>query len=159
APETTNTRARLAAARGRVEQRLSRMAGATEADAVAWDGQTRGQLEIAGSALQGVRLAAGLAAEYRTSPDIYGLISSSAEGYVGAAEISDLYPAARARLDAAERRAVLFPATALELFLTQIRRMLDDARRSRTTAVQTDPGTQYGVNEMDRQEQELRIRL
>jgi hypothetical protein len=159
ASESREIRARVTIARERVAQRQERLAAATEAAAIAWDAQTRGQLEIVTTALNGLRVASALAAGYRDWPNIYSLIHSIADAYVAAAEISDLYPSARARLDEAERRSVLFPATAIELWLAQIRAALDEARTSERTTVPRDPGTEHGVNELDRLEQELRDRL
>jgi hypothetical protein len=159
APETRNIRARIEVARQRAYDRFQRMETASESEATAWDGQTRGQLEIVGTALHGLQMAAAMAQQYRGWPNICNLIASIAVAYVEAAEVSDLYPAARAHLDVAEHRSVLFPVTAMELWLTQIRQELDDARKSRTTSVSTDPATQYGVAEMDRIEQELRTRM
>jgi hypothetical protein len=159
APETQQIRGRIVETRGRVEARVRRLAEASDAEAIQWDGQSRGQLEIATTVLNGLRIAGGLAGQFRGWPNIYNLIRSTAEGYVDAVVVSDMYPAARARLDIAERRSVLFPVVALELWLAQIRIVLDEARSSEMTTVKVDTGSTYLVSDMDKMEQGLRDRL
>jgi len=159
APETHQIRGRIVDTRGRVEARVRRFTDASDAEAIQWDGQSRGQLEIVTTVLNGLRIAGGLAVQFRGWPNIYNLIRSTAEGYVDAVVVSDMYPAARARLDIAERHSVLFPVVALELWLAQIRMVLDEARSSEMTTVKVDTGSTYVVSDMDKMEQELRDRL
>lgn len=159
APETREIRGRLAIARQRVQDRAVRIAGVSDSEALTWDGQTRGQLEIVTTALRGIRVASSLAREYRAWPNIYDLIKSIADGYAGAAETSDLYMPARARLDIAEQRSILFPVTALELWSAQIRTILAEAR---TFEIKTRPQTfdeEYRVRSMITQEEWIRQRL
>lgn len=159
AAETRDILGRLDAARGRIYQRHQRLTAADEATAVTWDPQTHGQLEIVTTAAAGIQTAAALAAGYRGWPDIYELIRGIADAYVTAAEISDLYGPARARLDQAERRSVMFPITAMELWLARLRAAFDEARTGEITVRPDTAAEARQIAEMDRQEQALRDRL
>jgi hypothetical protein len=159
APESIAMANRLTAARTRVVDRLLRLSVGPASDALDWDGHSRGQLEIVTACSNGLVNAQVLAAQYQGWPVIHQLIVEIADAYVGAAEVSDLYPSARARLDAAERRSILFPVTAMELLLASLRAALDEARTSEMTDVTVNPGQLYGVNDMDREEAGLRTRL
>src|SRR5690606_36817064 len=159
APESYALRQRIAAARARVNRRLEDLAAGGAGDVRLWDGQTRGQLEIVGAAGNGLAMAARQARGWAGSPGIYELVVDIADAYVAAAEISDLYEPARARLDSAERKSILFPVTATELVLSALRAALDEARTSELTSVEIDTASSRMVDHMDRTEQELRRRL
>lgn len=156
-PEAAEMRHRVVSTRERIERRL---AGLGAGSAAIWDGQTAGQIEIVNTALSGVLFAVTLAREYESWPSVFRLINDIGDAYVSAVEVSDIYELARARLDAAERRSALFPATALEMWLAQLRAALDEARTTEVAA--TDEGNveqSRGVTEMDALERELRGRL
>ena len=158
-PETIDMRVRVEHIRARVTRRRESLTG-QEGIAALWDGQTAGQLEIVLRVSQGLRTAATLARQFDGWPTIYQLITDVATGYIEAAEVSDLYELGRSRLAAAERRSVLFPATAMELWLAQLRSVLDEARTSEITAyTPPDPGWSRDVSEMDAIEADLRARL
>lgn len=159
APESIAIANRLIASRNRVTERMIRLAAGTPTDAIEWDGHSRGQLEIVTACANGLANAQVLAAQYQGWPVIHQLVVEVAEGYVAAAEMSDLYGAARARLDAVERRSILFPVTAMELLLASLRAALDEARTSEVTAITIDPSGLYGVDDMDDEEAALRTRL
>lgn len=160
APASIAMANRVTAARTRVLDRMMRLNLGPASDALDWDGHSRGQLEIVTACGNGLANAQVLAAQYQGWPVIHQLIVEIADAYVGAAEISDLYPSARARLDAAERRSILFPVTAMELLLASLRAALDEARTSEITSfTPLDRGELYGVNAMDREEAGLRTRL
>lgn len=158
-PETVDIRARLERVRERITRRRESLAGQPGIAAI-WDGQTAGQLEILLRVHAGLMTAQGLAHQFEGWPEIYRLVQDVATGYVEAAEVSDLYQLGRARLASAERRSILFPVTAMELWLAQLRAVLDEARTTEITAVKLpDPGITRDVNRMDAIEADLRSRL
>lgn len=158
-PQSQAIAARLQQVRNRVLERLPRIgAQGASAEVLQWDGQTHGQLEIVNTCAIGLANTRTIAEQYRGWPSIYNLIIDIADGYVSAAEISDIYGPARARLDMAERRSVLFPITAMELMLATLRPAIAEARKSEVTSIHVDTSL-YGVDEMDKTEQGLRNRL
>ncbi|GAA1998275.1 DUF4157 domain-containing protein [Microbacterium pumilum] len=158
-PETVAMRARAEHIRARVARRRESLVGVGGIVAL-WDGQTAGQLDIMLKVTQGLHTAAAIARRFAGWPAVYKLIQDVATGYIEAAEVSDLYDLGRARLAAAERRSVLFPVTAMELWLAQIRAILDEARKSEVAAVDPgDPGLTRDVYRMDAIDADLRSRL
>jgi hypothetical protein len=150
---------RLKGAAARVRSRFERLVGTSdERDVLLWDPQSTGQLEIVNAAHAGLSVAAALAHEYRDQPRIHEVIVDVASRYVAAAEISDIYGPAYEQLMAADRQSRLFPVTAMELILAELRAALDASRMSKWDP--KDPNaSRYGLADLDRTEQELRERL
>lgn len=149
-------RLRFAASRHR--KRLERLlASPDEHDVLIWDAQSAGQLEILNSVHAGLSVAAALAIDYRDQPRIHDVIMDVASRYVAAAEISDAYGPAHAQLMAADRQSRLFPVTAMELVLADLRAAIDASRASKWDATANDE--RYGLRELDRTELDLRERL
>lgn len=151
--------ARLRIAADRLRKRLLRLAGAAdERELLLWDAQSAGQLQILNSAFAGLNIAAALATDYREQPRIHEAIQDVASRYVAAAEISDAYGPAYEQLAAAERQSRLFPVTAMELVLADLRASIDAARVSKIENAGPNE-SRYALSVLDRTELEVRERL
>jgi hypothetical protein len=157
-PAELEWQARLRNAADRLRQRLLRLAATPdEADVLIWDAQSAGQLQILNSAHAGLSVAAALANEYKDQPRIYEVITDVASRYVAAAEMSDAYGPAYEQLMAADRQSRLFPVTAMELVLADLRAAIDASRTSKWDA--SSNALRFGLAELERTELDLRERL
>ena len=153
----SETRLRVAA--DRVRTRATRLGGSSdERELLLWDAQTAGQLETLNAAVAGLSVAAALGMDYREQPRIYAAIVDVASRYADAAEISDVYTAAQQQLAAADRQSRLFPVTAMELVLSDLRATIDAARFSKVEGDDNNDA-RYGIGYLDRTERQLRERL
>jgi Domain of unknown function (DUF4157) len=152
-----DTRLRIAA--GRLRSRMERLAGSSDPqDVQLWDAQSVGQLEILNGAHAGLTVAVALAESYRGQPRIQEAIADIASRYVAAAEISDAYGPAKEQLAAAERQSQLFPVTAMELILADLRAAIDAARVSKVTKGKSNE-ERFALSELERTELQVRERL
>lgn len=150
---------RLRVAAERVRTRATRLAGSSDdRQLLLWDAQTAGQLKTLNAAMAGLSVAAALRVNYFEQPRIYSAITDVASRYVAAAEISDAYTAAQQQLDAADRQSQLFPVTAMELMLADLRATIDAARFSKIKGENSNE-SRYGISYLDRTERQLRERL